>query len=157
MLRKTALPTTRSFSAWATCRAGIRSTTVRPAVSTRFRQLVFSGQTSPSSLTWNLQYGGPYDLANTGWTRPTLTGALTAARPAQRISAQATLALPGSQQKDAFYVQSASLSGDWQFGRRVALSGLASYTRAPVYGPNQPLNETLSLQPLAFNFTFGQQ
>ncbi|WP_161881408.1 LPS-assembly protein LptD [Deinococcus alpinitundrae] len=115
-----------------------------------------SGQTSPSSLTWNLQYGGPYDLATTGWTRPTLTGALTAARPAQRISAQATLALPGSQQKDAFYVQSASLSGDWQFGRRVALSGLASYTRAPVYGPNQPLSETLSLQPLAFNFTFGQ-
>ncbi|GAA4008303.1 hypothetical protein GCM10022631_20440 [Deinococcus rubellus] len=113
-------------------------------------------QISPSSLTWNLQYGGPYDLGTTGWTRPTLTGALTAARPAQRISAQATLAMPGSQQKDALYVQSASLSGDWQFGRRVALSGLASYTRAPVYGPDQPLNETLSLQPLAFNFTFGR-
>ncbi|WP_146202842.1 LPS-assembly protein LptD [Deinococcus irradiatisoli] len=112
---------------------------------------------SPSSLTWNLKYGGPYDLANTEWTRPALTAALTAARPAQRLSAQATLALPGSQQQDAPYLQSASLSGDWQFGRRVALSGLASYTRTPPLGPNLPLTETLNLQPLAFNFTFGHE
>ncbi len=112
---------------------------------------------SPSSLSWNLRYGGPYDLANTEWTRPALTAALTAVRPAQRLSAQATLALPGSQQQDAPYLQSASLSGDWQFGRRVALSGLASYTRTPPIGPSQPLTETLNLQPLAFNFTFGRQ
>lgn len=116
-----------------------------------------SASTAPSSVNWNLKYGGPYDLGNTEWTRPSLTAALTSTRPAQRLSVQLSVATPGSLQKDAFYVQSASLSGDWQFGRRVALSGLASYTRAPVYGPNQPLNETLSLQPLAFNFTFGRQ
>ena len=108
-----------------------------------------------SSLTWNLQYGGPYDLAKTQWTRPALTAALSASRPAQRISAQASVALPGSLQQDAPYLQSASLTGDWSFGRRVAVSGLASYTRTPPNGPNQPLSETLNLQPLAFNFTFG--
>lgn len=111
---------------------------------------------SPSSLTWNLKYGGPYDLAKTEWTSPALSAALTATGPAQRISAQASVAFPGSVQQGGPYLQSASLSGNWQFGRRVALSGLASYTRTPPSSPTGKLTETLSLQPLAFNFTFGQ-
>ncbi|WP_293909308.1 hypothetical protein [Deinococcus sp.] len=111
---------------------------------------------SSGTLTWSLKYGGPYDLARTQWTRPSLTGALTASRMSTRLNAQATVAMPGSQQLDGPYLQSASLSGEYQFGRRIGLSGLASYTRSVAYGPNQPITQTLSLQPLALNFTFGR-
>ena len=110
-----------------------------------------------SSLTWNLRYGGPFDLAKTQWTQPSLTAALTASRPAQRLSAQASLALPGSLRPDGPYLQSASVSGDYQLSRRVAISGLASYTRTQPYTAGQPLTEVLNLQPLALNFTFGQK
>ena len=109
-----------------------------------------------NSLTWNLQYGGPFDLAKTQWTQPSLTAALTASRPAQRLSAQASLALPGSLRPDGPYLQSASVSGEYQLSRRLAVNGLASYTRTQPYAPGVPLTETLNLQPLALNFTFGQ-
>lgn len=111
-------------------------------------------QPAPGALAWNLKYGGPYDLSTQTWTKPALTLSLTATRPAQRLSAQVSLAMPGSQQPINPYVQSANLGGDWQFGRRAAVSGIASYSRSQNYD-GSALQETLNLQPLAFNFAFG--
>lgn len=114
-------------------------------------------QLAPGALAWNLKYGGPYDLSTQSWTKPALTLSLTATRPAQRLSAQFSLAMPGSQQAINPYLQSASLGGDWQFGRRMAVSGVASYSRTQNQygGSGGAVSETLNLQPLAFNFAFG--
>ncbi len=111
-------------------------------------------QLAPGALAWNLKYGGPYDLSTQTWTKPALTLSLTATRPAQRLSTQATLAMPGSQETSSPYLQAASVGGDWQFNRRAAISGLASYSRRQNTDGSE-VNETLNLQPLAFNFAFG--
>lgn len=107
---------------------------------------------SAASLAWNLKYGGPFDLRASRWTAPTLSLSLTASRPAQRISAQLTAAMPGSQQSAGPYLRAANLGGDWQFNPRVALSGIASYSRQDSQGG---VNETLSLQPLALHLAIG--
>ena len=117
------------------------------------------GSASDSNLTWNLRYGGAYDLANTRWSRPELSASLRASKQGQSLSAQATLALPGSLRYDnpGPYLQTASVTGAYQLSRRVAVNGIASYTRTQPSVPGQSLSETLNLSPLAFNFTFGRQ
>ncbi|MFC6592352.1 hypothetical protein ACFP81_10335 [Deinococcus lacus] len=122
----------------------------RPAGATSDGELSFSVGTKGSGRAnnWQLTYGGPYDLSRQGWTAPNLTGALTLTEPGQRLSASATLNLPGLDQRRAELVR-ANLDGEWQPHDRFSVSGRASYSR--VRRGTYPLDiptDTLTFAPL---------
>ncbi|GMA16243.1 hypothetical protein E5F05_08155 [Deinococcus metallilatus] len=116
----------------------------------------FSVGTAPGLATnWQLIYGGPYDLRRGGFTRPTVTGTLSATRPGQRLGLAAVVNTPGLDQPRTELVR-ADVNADWQFGTRVALSGRAVYTRfrTGIYPDDIP-TDTLILDPVRVAVALG--
>lgn len=113
------------------------------------------GNRSGNATNWQLSYGGAYDLRRMGFTRPTLTGALTTSRPGQRLSTSLTYNLRGLDQQRA-EVSRASLDGEWQ-GGRFSVSGNASYsrTRTGIYPNDKPV-DTYAFEPLRVGVALGK-
>ncbi|MCD0158565.1 galactokinase family protein, partial [Deinococcus sp. 6GRE01] len=99
----------------------------RPATAQDSGTLSFSvGTVQGSATNWNVTYGGAYDLVRGGFTRPALSGSLTATRPGQRLALGAALNTPGLDQPRT-ELSRASLDASWLFGTRAALAGRAAY------------------------------
>ena len=123
-----------------------------PASDTAFFSV---GSQAGSNLNWNLRYGGNYDLSRLGFLRPTLSGTLTATRLGQRLSAQASLNLPGLDQ-GLTELGNASVAGSYDFGRAF-ITGGAYYNRSRqgTGTAAQTVNDTLTFQPLTLTLGLG--
>ncbi|WP_034385445.1 autotransporter outer membrane beta-barrel domain-containing protein [Deinococcus sp. YIM 77859] len=113
------------------------------------------GTAAGRATNWQLTYGGPYDLRRGGFTRPTVTGNLTASRPGQRLALSAVVNTPGLDQPRTELAR-ADVNAEWQFGTRVALSGRAAYTRSRTGTyPGDIATDTLILDPLRVGIALG--
>ena len=108
-----------------------------------------------SAFSWSVRYGGPYDTARLGFTRPALSAALSATRPGQRLAAQASLNLPGLDQS-LTELGSASVAGSYDLGS-FFLNGGAYYnrTRTATGTAEQTVTDTLAFQPLTVTAALG--
>ncbi|EYB68437.1 hypothetical protein DEIPH_ctg023orf0024 [Deinococcus phoenicis] len=114
------------------------------------------GTASGRATSWQLTYGGPYDVRRAGFTRPSVTGTLTATRPGQRLGLSAVVNTPGLDQQRSELVR-ADVSADWQFGTRVALAGRAVYTRSRTGTyPDDVPTDTLILDPIQVGLAIGR-
>ncbi|WP_424950443.1 hypothetical protein [Deinococcus sp.] len=113
------------------------------------------GSQAGANLNWNLRYGGTYDLSRLGFPKPTVTGTLTATRAGQRLSAQASLNVPGLDQVITEF-GNASVAGSYDLGRAF-LSGGAYYSRSRVGTGTaaQSVTDTLQFQPLTLTVGLG--
>ncbi len=109
------------------------------------------GNVAGAADNWQLTYGGPYDLRRLGFTRPQLVGSLNLTRPGQRLSAAASLNLPGLDQTRTEFAQ-ASLNAAWQRGR-FSLSGNATYLRSRT--GDDLATDTLTFTPLRAGVALG--
>lgn len=118
--------------------------------------VTFSVGTVPGRATnWQLTYGGPFDVRRWGFTRPTLSGSLTATRPGQSLALAATVNTPGLDQPRTELTR-ADVNANWQFGSRAALSGRATYTRTRSGTfPDDVPTDTLVLDPLRVGVAIG--
>ncbi|GHF49938.1 hypothetical protein HNQ07_002862 [Deinococcus metalli] len=128
----------------------------RPAAATDSGTVNFSvGTTGGSATSWQLTYGGRYDLVRGGFTQPTVSGSLSATRPGERLALSAVVNVPGLDQPRTELARAdADLS--WQFGSRAAISGRAVYTsfRNPA---DDKKNETLQLSPVRATVGIGRK
>ncbi len=114
------------------------------------------GTVRGSANNWQLTYGGPYDLVRGGFTRPTLSGSLSATRPGQRLALSATVNTPGLDQPRAELTR-ADLDANWQFGSRAALSGRVLYSRSRSgQFPEDRATDTLILDPIRVSLGIGR-
>ena len=113
------------------------------------------GSQSGANLNWNLRYGGNYDLSRLGFTKPVLTGSLTATRQGQRLSAQASVNVPGLDQVIT-EVSSASVAGSYALGPAY-LSGAAYYSRnrQNTGTAAQSVQDVVTFQPLTLTLGLG--
>ena len=125
---------------------------VNPAADTAFFSV---GSQAGTNLNWNLRYGGNYDLSRLGFLRPTLSGTLTATRLGQRLSAQASLNLPGLDQ-GLTELGNASVAGSYDLGRAF-VNGGAYYNRSRqgTGTAAQTVTDTLTFQPLTLTLGLG--
>ncbi|THF86204.1 hypothetical protein E7T09_13405 [Deinococcus sp. KSM4-11] len=101
----------------------------RPDTATDSGTINFSvGTTGGSATSWQVTYGGAYDLVRGGFTRPTLSGSLSTTQPGNRLALSAVMNVAGLDQPRT---ELGRVDADvaWQFGSRAALSGRAVYTR----------------------------
>lgn len=129
----------------------------RPATAQDSGTLSFSvGTVQGSATNWNVTYGGAYDLVRGGFTRPALSGSLTATRPGQRLALGAALNTPGLDQPRT-ELSRASLDASWLFGTRAALAGRAAYTRTRSGTfPDDRATDTLTLDPVRLSVGIGR-
>ncbi len=113
------------------------------------------GSQAGANLNWNVRYGGNYDVSRLGFTKPAVTGTLTATRLGQRISAQASLNVPGLDQTITEF-GNASVAGSYDLGRAF-LSGGAYYSRSRsgTGTAAQSVTDSLQFQPLTFTVGLG--
>lgn len=113
------------------------------------------GSQSGANVNWNLRYGGNYDLSRLGFPRPTVTGSFTATRQGQRLSAQASLNVPGLDQTITEF-GNASVAGSYDLGRAFVTGG-AYYSRSRVGTGTaaQTVTDTLQFQPLTVTVGLG--
>lgn len=109
------------------------------------------GSVAGTADNWQLTYGGPYDLRRLGYTKPQVIGSLNLTRPGQRLSAAASLNLPGLDQTRTEFAQ-ASLNAAWQRGR-FSLSGNATYLRNR--SSDDLATDTLTFTPLRAGVALG--
>ncbi|MFC5849065.1 hypothetical protein [Deinococcus petrolearius] len=109
------------------------------------------GSVAGAADNWQLTYGGPYDLRRLGFSRPQLVGSLNLTRPGQRLSAAASLNLPGLDQSRTEFAQG-SLNAAWQRGR-FSLSGTATYLRSRT--GEDVATDTLTFTPLRAGVALG--
>ncbi|ADV68728.1 hypothetical protein [Deinococcus maricopensis] len=112
------------------------------------------GSTEGSANSWNVRYGGLYDLARGGWVAPQLTARASATRPGQSIAAEATLNVPGLDQKIT-ELSRARLTANWDASSRFAIRANAEYNR--YRAPDGHLTERLTLSPVAFTVALGNR
>jgi len=113
------------------------------------------GTQAGTNLNWNFRYGGLFDVSRFWFTKPTLSGTLTATRQGQRLSAQATANLPGLEQT-LTELANASVAGSYDLGRAF-VSGGAYYSRSH-QSPGTPgdiVQDTLTFQPITVTFGLG--
>ncbi len=113
------------------------------------------GSQAGADFNWSLRYGGNYDVSRLGFTRPTVTGTLTATRQGQRLSAQASLNVPGLDQGLTEF-GNASVAGSYDLGRAF-ISGGAYYSRSRVNTgtADQSVTDTVQFQPLTLTVGLG--
>ncbi|WP_409013515.1 hypothetical protein [Deinococcus sp.] len=115
------------------------------------------GTTGGSATSWQVTYGGPYDLVRGGYTRPTLSGSLSTTQPGNRLALSAVVNVAGLDQPRT---ELARVDADvaWQFGSRAAISGRAVYTRTRggLY-PADVRYETLQLNPVRATVGIGRK
>lgn len=130
----------------------------RPATATDSGTVTYSvGTVGGSADSWQVTYGGPYDLVRGGFTRPTLSGSLSATRPDQRLALNAVVNVAGLDQPRTELAR-ADLDANWQFGSRAALSGRALYTRTRSGTfPADVATDTLQLDPVRFSVGIGRR
>ncbi|WP_019586370.1 hypothetical protein [Deinococcus apachensis] len=114
------------------------------------------GTVAGRATNWQLTYGGPYDLRRGGFTRPTLSGSLTATRPGQSLAVAAVVNTPGLDQPRTELTRADVSTNSWLFGSRAAISARVSYTRSRfgVY-PNDVPTDTLVLDPIQVGIALG--
>ena len=115
------------------------------------------GTVGGSATSWQATYGGPYDLVRGGFTRPTLSGSLSATQPGNRLALNAVLNVAGLDQPRTELAR-ADADVVWQFGSRAAISGRAVYTssRTGTY-PADARSETLQLSPVRATVGIGRK
>ncbi|MGY2896874.1 hypothetical protein [Deinococcus sp. UYEF24] len=113
------------------------------------------GSQAGADFNWSLRYGGNYDVSRLGFPRPTVTGTLTATRLGQRLSAQASLNVPGLDQGITEF-GNASVAGSYDLGKAF-ISGGAYYSRSRVGTGTaaQSVTDTLQFQPLTLTVGLG--
>ena len=113
------------------------------------------GSQAGTAFNWSLRYGGNYDVSRLGFTRPTVTGTLTATRQGQRLSAQASLNVPGLETGLTEF-GNASVAGSYDLGKAF-ISGGAYYSRSRVGTGTaaQSVTDTLQFQPLTLTLGLG--
>ncbi|WP_407540888.1 hypothetical protein Q0M94_05740 [Deinococcus radiomollis] len=113
------------------------------------------GSQAGAAFNWSLRYGGNYDVSRLGFTRPAVTGTLTATRLGQRLSAQASLNVPGLDQ-GLTELSNASVAGSYDLGRAF-ISGGAYYSRSRVNTGTaaQSVTDTVQFQPLTLTLGLG--
>ncbi|ULH14735.1 hypothetical protein MF271_12090 [Deinococcus sp. KNUC1210] len=130
--------------------------TLTPAGNPLSDRITFSvGSVAGAALNWSVGYGGLYDIARLGWTKPTVTANLTATRQGQQLRAQASLNVPGLDQSIT-ELGSASIAGNYDLGRAF-VSGGAYYTRirSGTGTATQSVTDTLTFQPLTVTVALG--
>jgi hypothetical protein len=128
----------------------------QPATTKESGTLTFSAGTVAGQATnWQVTYGGPFDVARFGWTRPTLSASLRTTRPGQSIGIAGVLNVKGLDQPRTELAR-ADLTADWQFGTRLSLSGTANYnrTRSGTF-PDDKATDSLVLNPLKLGLALG--
>lgn len=128
----------------------------QPATTKESGTLTFSAGTVAGQATnWQVTYGGPFDVARFGWTRPTLSASLRTTRPGQSIGIAGVLNVKGLDQPRT-ELSRADLTADWQFGTRFSLSGTANYNRIRTGTfPDDKATDTLILNPLKLGLALG--
>ncbi|MFC3832033.1 MULTISPECIES: hypothetical protein [Deinococcus] len=113
------------------------------------------GTVGGSATSWQVTYGGPYDLVRGGYTRPTLSGSLSATQPGNRLALNAVVNVAGLDQPRTELAR-ADADMVWQFGSRAAISGRAVYTssRNP---QTDARSETLQLSPVRATVGIGRR
>jgi hypothetical protein len=113
------------------------------------------GSQAGTAFNWSLRYGGNYDVSRLGFTHPTVSGTLTATRQGQRLSAQASLNVPGLDQGLTEF-GNASVAGSYDLGRAF-VSGGAYYSRSRLNTGTaaQSVTDTLQFQPLTLTVGLG--
>ncbi|MFB9993476.1 hypothetical protein ACFFLM_16030 [Deinococcus oregonensis] len=128
----------------------------QPATTKESGTVTFSAGTVAGQATnWQVTYGGPFDVARFGWTRPTLSASLRTTRPGQSIGASALFNVKGLDQQRTELAR-ADLTANWQFGTRFSLSGTANYnrTRTGTF-PDDKATDSLTLNPLKLGLALG--
>jgi hypothetical protein len=113
------------------------------------------GTAAGQATNWQVTYGGPFDVARFGFTRPTLSASLNATRPGQSIGASALFSVKGLDQQRT-ELSRANLTANWQFGTRFSLSGTANYSRTRTGAfPDDKATDSLTLNPLRLGLALG--
>ncbi|ANE44312.1 LPS-assembly protein LptD [Deinococcus puniceus] len=113
------------------------------------------GTVAGQATNWQVTYGGPFDVARFGFTRPSLNASLRTSRPGQSIGATALFNVKGLDQQRTELAR-ADLTANWQFGTRFSLSGTANYSRTRTGTfPDDKATDSLTLNPLRLGLALG--